>query len=765
VTKAYRLSLAALLLLFVAVMIQKIWSLDLWSQMAAGRWILQHHAWPRLDQFSYTVPTNEWVEVRWLFCVIAELLWRAGGAPAIILAKTLTLGAAFGLILWPRRAELATPAGVLVIGLALFAGSTRWIERPEAISYLLMAAFLVSLERSTHGRARWAVWGLPLLQVVWTNSHTLFVFGPVLAWMFFGADTVHRLLKRPKGRPQEPAEGWINSRLGLTALLVTIACLANPYGVHGATFPLILFREIQPGRVLAQAIGEFVSPFTRPIDRWTLDMQAGLVLFAVIAATFIRNWKKTDLARLGVFVSATYLAAVSQRNIGLFAIMAPWAALGNIGDILGLAAPAPTPESKFRRLCIPLAHVGLAALLVIASWSIATDRYSRRIGGSRYFGFGVQPGSTAEGAVDFVHANGCSQRIYHSLNDGSYLIWRGIPVYVDGRLEVYGEEFFVDYFKTAREGFEAWDKVATHWEINTVILQPAVDTWLLPGLLSSSQWAPVYLDAHNIVFVRTTPDHEKLIAANRIELRKPWTPRSPEPDERRSELAARLGAVGRPWYSEALAETFMAADSLDNAAVYLERAMAAVPDHERVRYKLAAVYRALGKDDKGIVLERPLLDKGPRPVWAEVFQARLLDQHNKPAAAIMPLERAVEREPTDRALRITLAHQYMKIQGFSSARAQLIEAIRLGHDTADDWEDLGLACQSMQELSGAIDAYSRCLSLDPARPVVLNRLGLLYQQQGEVAKAESYYQRALTLDPDFWPAKRNLDALHAKLQR
>src|SRR5678816_1200322 len=149
-------------------MIQKIWSLDLWSQMAAGRWILEHHAWPRLDQFSYTVPTNEWIEVRWIFCVIAELLWRAGGPAAIILAKTLTLGAAFGLILWPRRAALASPAGIFVVALALFAGSTRWIERPEAVSYLMMAAFLTTLERLTKGRSSWAIWGLPLLQVVWT---------------------------------------------------------------------------------------------------------------------------------------------------------------------------------------------------------------------------------------------------------------------------------------------------------------------------------------------------------------------------------------------------------------------------------------------------------------------------------------------------------------------------------------------------------------------------------------------------------------------
>src|SRR5438034_964089 len=103
----WRLCLGALGLFFLAVMIQKIWSFDTWWQMATGRWILEHRALPTHDEFSYTVPAHPWIEMRWVYCILAYTLWQLGGATLLILTKTVALGAAFAVVIWPNRRALS----------------------------------------------------------------------------------------------------------------------------------------------------------------------------------------------------------------------------------------------------------------------------------------------------------------------------------------------------------------------------------------------------------------------------------------------------------------------------------------------------------------------------------------------------------------------------------------------------------------------------------------------------------------------------------
>src|SRR4051794_39301393 len=80
-----RLCIAALCAFFIAVVVQDIWSVDVWWQMSTGRWILEHRTLPSHDEFSYTVPQHRWIEMRWVYCVAAYLLWKLGGAAALVL--------------------------------------------------------------------------------------------------------------------------------------------------------------------------------------------------------------------------------------------------------------------------------------------------------------------------------------------------------------------------------------------------------------------------------------------------------------------------------------------------------------------------------------------------------------------------------------------------------------------------------------------------------------------------------------------------------
>jgi hypothetical protein len=109
-----------------------------------------------------------------------------------------------------------------------------------------------------------------------------------------------------------------------------------------------------------------------------------------------------------------------------------------------------------------------------------------------------------------VIESGAKGKVYNSLQDGGYLIWRGIvPVYVDGRMEIRSEEFLREYFEG---GWEFWKGEAAKWGINTLVLPRKGFEWLERELGADAAWARVYEDGRNVVYVRVMPEHAGLIA-------------------------------------------------------------------------------------------------------------------------------------------------------------------------------------------------------------------------------------------------------------
>src|SRR5207237_658102 len=98
-------------------------------------------------------------------------------------------------------------------------------------------------------------WALPVIQVLWVNTHGLFVLGPVI----LAAYVVDRLPATADARGRLGARRWWGHVGGATAMVVA-ACLANPYGLRGALFPLELFPKITAwGGPYKSYIGEFMG--------------------------------------------------------------------------------------------------------------------------------------------------------------------------------------------------------------------------------------------------------------------------------------------------------------------------------------------------------------------------------------------------------------------------------------------------------------------------------------------------------------------------
>lgn len=767
-------ALIAVALLFLSLSIQAIWGQDIWWQLGVGRWITENGRLPDRDVFSYTAADAEWIELRWLYCVLAYYGWQVGGPNLLILCQVLILAAAYLIVAAAARRTLSSLPVVLTFVLGICAASGRFVVRPELVSFLFIPIYLFLLESAARGNARRTIWLLPLLQVLWVNTHTVFILGPIFCWLYLFTG----LLAKSRAIPADIAEPETaaaissariptdhNRRFWIVTLLVTVACWLNPYGHRGVMFPFKLLGQIQKEHILAQHITEFISPLSVSPASWGFNLWAGAGLVAIGAISFIFNRRHFHPARLLVFLAMTYLAVGSVRNLSLFAIAATMTTLLNLDDYRRLSnrdhamqqgSIALQPKIAAR---LGLALVALASLFT--SWLAVTDRITIRQSDNRRFGLGIVDWVLPQRSVDFMLENNVQPRVYHTMVDGNYLIWRAADryqVYVDGRLEVYGDAFFEEYFTR----HPALSSIVERWGVSAVLVDLESIGWILEQLVKDPQWVLVHLDARHLLYVRDIPAHADLIARYRIDPSAPWTPRTPEPEERLTGWRTWIGAVGRPRYALGMARTFLTFAAVDNAMIYLKQAIEQVPTDGESRAMLAALLRYRSRTNEA---EQLLADESISQIDmanAARTLAALLQRDRRYAEAVCPLEEAIAALPDDLTLRIQLAEIALVTQDLSKAAAQYREAVRLAPDRADLHIQLGLCCEQVGRMDEAITAYRRAVSIDPSAYKVHNQLGILLIERGDFSGARACFERAIQIRPDYESAKANLARLLGK---
>src|SRR5205814_7792967 len=118
--------LLGLLVLVAGLCLSPMAETDLFFRLKIGDEILRAGAVPRHNLFSFTFPDHPDLDPAWLFDVGAAALHRAGGFPALVLAKTLLVAAVFaGAYFLCRRRG----AGPVASALALAAAALVMRER------------------------------------------------------------------------------------------------------------------------------------------------------------------------------------------------------------------------------------------------------------------------------------------------------------------------------------------------------------------------------------------------------------------------------------------------------------------------------------------------------------------------------------------------------------------------------------------------------------------------------------------------------------
>jgi hypothetical protein len=437
---------------------------DVWWHLRTGQLILQTGTVPRHDWFTYTNADRPWIDVYWLYQIGLALLFRVGGATALVLLKAAAAAGIVALSSLGRVDGARRDAPLWPWGLAWMPGvvmlSGRLSERPELMSLLLLTSVVVVLARApAHPRALWL---LPALQLVWVNCHGFFVMGP-LVLAAYAADWLVDSW-RPPARPVERPPGRIFVAAALAAVL---ACFANPYGLAPVSLALAQSHKIGGG-LYRQTIGELKSTgdFIAAAGIWNPYLLAAFAAFGLGVASFASCARRARfrLFRGLLFGAGAVLAWQATRNNGLFGIVAVFVTAWNLDDARAarVTRVAERPSSKRARRGAPAPRAPREPAanrgLVIATGALALATVSGGLyawaGEGRRLGFGERPHWFAHDACAFLSRPEMPERmIAYNISQAAVCIAQGAPgkkQFMDPRLELNTQETFERYLDGIR---------------------------------------------------------------------------------------------------------------------------------------------------------------------------------------------------------------------------------------------------------------------------------------------------------------------------
>jgi hypothetical protein len=463
---------------------------DFWWHITAGRDILAEQRIPDVDTYSYTAFGQPYpsYKVFWLMEVILYTVYNVGGAISIVLLQSLLVTTAYGLILWVAyRQSSSWRAAAFGALFAAALGFGNWNVRPQAVSYLLGA--LVFLGITEYRRSRKLAWLalLPVVMMLWVNSHGSFPIGLALIGCFFADEALKVFMPgiQKKGWQLKPVIPVV-----VATFISALACLVNPLGVG-----ILSYLNMMATNVTVQNfIMEWMPPTMGSLEGTIFYVS--LMLLAVLLAVSPR---RPNFFEIITFLLYGLLGIKYIRGIIWFGlILAPVVAV-HLGALFTKFGLGKTPPSTV--LTRRLNRIFSISLLFMAFISLPWFK--------DLFPFvpakkGIISVETPIQATQYLLDNHLSAQVFHDMAFGSYLIWAALPeykVFVDPRIELFPEKVWEDYWvmTTAQPG---WEQLLNVYDVNTLMLEPEKQVGLVDAADASPAWQRVYEDPSAVIFVR-----------------------------------------------------------------------------------------------------------------------------------------------------------------------------------------------------------------------------------------------------------------------
>jgi hypothetical protein len=485
-----QLLVAILFLAILAMAVRQPTDTDTWWHLKSGQLMWEEGRILRTDPFSYTVAGQPWIDHGWLVQLGLWPLYRTLGLAGLALLLALIVTTAF-LLVYLSCAGRPFVAAFATL-LAAISSSVIWAVRPQILSFLLTAGLAYLLHRYRASRkARWLL-PVPLIVVLWVNSHGGFVIAFILMGCYLvGEGLNHLTAPEPDSVPLRP--------LLLVIFASLPVVLLNP-----STWRMIpyAYQTVSIG-----ALQDFIQEWAAP-DFHNLQLHPFIWLLLLTLAAMGLSRRRvdwTDLVLVGLF---GYMGLLAVRNVALFALVTPPILTRHAVDALDdlaltprlswLAAFTHTLPPRPPRRPLALANLLLLGVVILAAGAkVALDL--ARLDDARVWGRGL-PVEAAE----YLQGADLPGPMFNTYNWGGYLIWTlypDKPVFVDGRTDLYAlnSQVLEDY-ATVHWLRPGWQEVLDRYDVGYTVTER---TGLLDQMLAQqADWQRAYQDEIAVIYVR-----------------------------------------------------------------------------------------------------------------------------------------------------------------------------------------------------------------------------------------------------------------------
>ncbi len=456
------------------------------------------------DPLSYTMVDQAWINMHPIYNKLVSGLWELGGAGLLTLVHVAALLSAFVLMFHFGKKWGGSLSHGFAILLCTWLLIPVFNPGPAAFALLFTALFLTILYRVKNFNL--VAFVLIALQILWTNMHPSFLFGPVLIFVFAIENWQETQNKSSRKSVVTP----LTTRLFVLFAVSLLVTLVNPNIVNLHTH---IFSN---WRLLTGTDGlEWISLFSGGFPQ---SFVTGLTIFALIlgAGGLITLQKKlplmiTLLALVGAFLTVRSIGTLLSFSLLSFPFMI--LSFNAIGDYLTrtLTPVLKTTEETLNKLTTGL----IVVLMIFTAFTVITNGANISLGSASSFGLGVQEDAFPVAAAEILARDDFPERIMNMSHDGGYLAMQNPQnkIFCDTRISLYGTDFYKMLNKALLGQAGAWKTILSDWNPHAVVLNGAwPDSGALANrLISSKVWKMVYFDGTTIILIRDLPEYETLI--------------------------------------------------------------------------------------------------------------------------------------------------------------------------------------------------------------------------------------------------------------
>lgn len=443
---------------------------DTFYTIKIGEHIIENKGIDMIDPFSWHQDL-EYTYPHWLYDVIIYLIYSIGGMVGIYIS-TCIFSALLGITIYETNSKLVknkVVSFVVTIG-AMYMLRDYIVARAQLVTFILFSLQIYLMEQLANtSKKRYGI-GLIAISILIANLHVAVWPFMFILYLPYIAEYIviiieEKFAKKYGKQFKEGKKISLTKRDGVKYLIVVmIICTLTGFLTPLGTTPYTYLIKTMQGNT-TQNINEHL-PMTLIKNAEILCVL--IIFIAILAFTDIKI-RLIDLFMLGGLV---LLMLYSKRQSTMFVIICSVILNRLVYDFV--KKEGKDVDEKLIEVFTTLfgGFMISALILIISLYFVKTKIKAKYVDEKSY------PVEMSDFIIQYFNNNNINiknVRLYNEYNYGSYLLYKGIPVFIDSRCDLYapeyngGRDIFMDFIKSSN--LDIWfEDIFKKYDITHVIL-------------------------------------------------------------------------------------------------------------------------------------------------------------------------------------------------------------------------------------------------------------------------------------------------------